>query len=121
MKVLKLIKCQLKDFKLDWREILGKLELSTKSTNKVARLHGFLKHIRIYYDENNSMEVYKHFLGRYNVSDEMIWIYMEYFMNMTKNTKPEIISELLARLTEIYRYEDIKDMCYFRWLVRIKR
>ena len=44
------------------------------------------------------MDVFKHFLGKYNLGDEMIWIYMEYFINITKNTKPEIASELLVRL-----------------------
>lgn len=106
---------------MDWREIIGKLERSDKATNKVARLHSFLKYIREYYDENNAMDVFKHFLGRYNLGDEMVWIYMEYFINLTKNTKPEIAAELLVELKEIYKYEDVKELCYYRWLLKIKR
>ena len=84
-------------------------------------LYQFLRIVRDYYDDNNAMEVFDHFLGNYKFSDEITWIYMEHFVNLTKKTKPEIALQLLKRLRDLYHYDKVKDICYYRWLLRIKR
>lgn len=95
LRILKITKVKLKDYHLDWKKVLSKFEASTEETQKVTGIYDFLNHLRPYYDPNNIVEVFEHFKGRYSLSVELSWLYMEKFINITVQTTDENLRKFL--------------------------
>lgn len=121
LKILKLTKITIKDYKLEWRDVLAKFESSLESTQKVAGLYEFLSILRRYYDCNNALEVLEYFKGRYSFSNEMTWFYIEKFAQITQHTDLKILRTFLTRLREFNEMEEMKDIYLWRWILRIKK
>lgn len=86
LKILKLTSTKLKDYHLQWKEILSKFEKSFEETQKISGLYEFLSLIRQYFDPNALVDVLEHFKGKYRFSNEMTWLYMNKFISITAHT-----------------------------------
>jgi hypothetical protein len=54
-----------------------------------------VKVLKIFFDENNAVEVFKYFSRKHGDHSEYIFTYILTFANITVNTKEEVFEEFL--------------------------
>lgn len=60
---MKLTKCRLENFKLDWKNTWERIlkEVPETSLTNSKSIEAFMKHIKVFFDENNALEVWNYF------------------------------------------------------------
>lgn len=62
-KIMKLTKCKLDGFKLDWKSLWERILIEVPETagNNSKLIESFIKNVKLFFDENNAIEVWKYF------------------------------------------------------------
>lgn len=83
--------------KYDWLEIWNRVlvEFPEISRKDNFQLQEFLKVIKIFFDENNPLEVFNYFTRKHGDHSEYVFTYILTFANITVNTKEEIFQQFL--------------------------
>jgi hypothetical protein len=80
-----------------------------------------VKVLKIFFDENNAVEVFKYFSRKHGDHSEYIFTYILTFANITVNTKEEVFEEFLEELIESYSNAQIKPKTLLIYFINLMK